>query len=205
MKGQASAEISASPPAPPADRAPGGPATANCAQRSVTEASATRARGSSTWAANSQMPHDLARRGRGGGHQPAVLAQPRGGAIVHHMAILAQHQAIADAALLQRGEAVGVDEIEKAGRHPAPRSRSCRGWRHRPRRRLRAPCAPRGRRPAAMWFPPAPGNSWGGTTARPRSSGAPAARQAASEGVRRSGANPLPRPCAPSAAIGTGA
>ena len=44
-----------------------------------------------------QMRHHLSRRGGGGGHQVVVLIQPRGGAVIHHMAVLAQHQPVTHA------------------------------------------------------------------------------------------------------------
>ena len=60
--------------------------------------------------------HHLARRRRGRGHHEMRLRQPRCGAVIHDMPILAQHQAIAHLSDLQRREHVGIDEIEEFAR-----------------------------------------------------------------------------------------
>ena len=60
-----------------------------------------------------QMSHDGTGSRGGRGHQKMRLAQTRGGAIVHHVAIFAQHQAVSDATNRQCGERVGVDKVQK--------------------------------------------------------------------------------------------
>ena len=63
-----------------------------------------------------EVPHHRARSGGGGGHHVMRLAQPRAGAVIHDMPVLAQHQPIAHAPHLQRAEDVGIDEIQQLGR-----------------------------------------------------------------------------------------
>ena len=58
----------------------------------------------------------LRRVGRGGGDDVAVLGEARGGAVVQHQAILAQHQAVARLADGQRLPAVAVEAVEELGR-----------------------------------------------------------------------------------------
>ena len=52
--------------------------------------------------------------GGGGGDQEVLGAQARRGAVIEQHAVLAQHDAVARAADRERGEGVGVDEVEEA-------------------------------------------------------------------------------------------
>ena len=52
---------------------------------------------------------------RRGGHQVMGFAKARCDAVVHHHAVLAQHQAIAGAADGELAPGVGVDPVEKFG------------------------------------------------------------------------------------------
>jgi len=60
-----------------------------------------------------QMRHDLTCGGCGGGHHVMILGQPRGGAVIHDMPVLAQHKAVARAAHFERAEHIGIDEIKE--------------------------------------------------------------------------------------------
>src|SRR5690606_21708487 len=51
----------------------------------------------------------------GSGHVETVLAEPGADAVVHHHAVLAQHQTVAAAADTQLVPGVGVDAIEELG------------------------------------------------------------------------------------------
>jgi hypothetical protein len=66
-----------------------------------------------------QMLHHRPALAGGGGHQEMLVAEARGGAVVHDEAVLAQHQAIARLADRQRREAVDVDPVEEGRRRPA--------------------------------------------------------------------------------------
>ena len=61
------------------------------------------------------LHHAAGLRGRGG-HEEALGREPRGRAVVHHEAVLAQHQAVARLADRQRREGVGVDAVEERRR-----------------------------------------------------------------------------------------
>ena len=63
-----------------------------------------------------QMVHHLPGRRCCRRHHIVIFAQPRGGAVIHHMAILPQHQPIADFANLQGGEHVRIHKVEQFGR-----------------------------------------------------------------------------------------
>ena len=58
----------------------------------------------------------LGRVGGGGGDDVAVLGEARGGAVVQHQPVLAQHQAVARLADGQGLPAVGVEAVEELGR-----------------------------------------------------------------------------------------
>ena len=61
----------------------------------------------------------LAGVGRGGRHEEAVVGEARGGAVVHHEAVLAQHHAVARPADRQGGAGVDVEAVEeRAGVRP---------------------------------------------------------------------------------------
>ena len=59
------------------------------------------------------MLADLGGVGRGGGHDPAIVGQARGRAVIHDEAVLAQHDAIARLADRQGGERVDVEAVEQ--------------------------------------------------------------------------------------------
>src|SRR4029079_7862455 len=60
-----------------------------------------------------KMLHDLDRVHRGRGHVIMVRLEARGGAVVEHEAILAQHHAVAGLTDGERRESVGIDAVEE--------------------------------------------------------------------------------------------
>ena len=60
-----------------------------------------------------QMAHHLGRLRRGGGHEKLGVADARGGAVVQHDGVLAQHEAVACFAHRQLGKSVDVDAVQK--------------------------------------------------------------------------------------------
>ena len=61
------------------------------------------------------MGHDLGCVRRRGGHEVVVFTEARGGAVVHHEPILAEHEPIAQAADGERLPAVDVDAVQDLG------------------------------------------------------------------------------------------
>ena len=90
-----------------------GPAIENCAHCSLTDESCTSSSGHSHLVAELHMLQHLGGVGRGGGDDEAVLGQPRGGAVVEHEAVLAQHQAVARPADRELGPGVGVEPVQE--------------------------------------------------------------------------------------------
>ena len=127
-----------------------------------------------------QMGHDLPGGGGGGGHHVVMLAQPRGGAVVHDMPVLAQASGRSARARPSGSRTCSCRRNRETPPRPAPVCRSCPASRHPRRPRRCAPWRPRGRSLAPCLFAPAPGNRRGGTTAPPRSSAQPRPRAAAS-------------------------
>src|SRR6185369_7397620 len=60
-----------------------------------------------------EMLHDLDRIHRGRGHVIMVLLEARGGAVVDHEAVLAQHHAVAGLTDGERRESVAIDAVEE--------------------------------------------------------------------------------------------
>ena len=60
-----------------------------------------------------KMAHHSTRSGRCGGHNEMDFRQTRGGPIVHHITVFAQHQAVAHAPDFEAGEHVGVNKIKQ--------------------------------------------------------------------------------------------
>ena len=90
-----------------------GPATAICAQCSVTEASCTSSSGHRPCRQNSRCCIDLRGIRRRGRHHVTTGRKPRGGAVVHDEAVLAQHHAVAHLADREGREGVDVDAVEE--------------------------------------------------------------------------------------------
>src|SRR5262245_65164122 len=59
------------------------------------------------------MLHDLDRVHSGGGYVVMVVCKARGGTVVEHEAVLAQHHAVARLADGERRESVGIDAVEE--------------------------------------------------------------------------------------------
>jgi hypothetical protein len=121
--------------------------------------------------------------------------QPRGGAVVHHMPVLAQHQPVAHAPGFSVENGVGVDEIqERAASGPwmsiLPRVETSQT----PTASRTIP--PRGRRTRARSSRPGAGSSSADTTAPPRSSARRAGRGRVRGGetLRREALARAPRP-----------
>ena len=92
---------------------------------------------------------DLGRVGGGGGDDKAILAEARGGAVVQHESVFAQHEAVARLADGEGLPAVGVKALQELGCVAHPAGRSCRASRRRKRPRSSERCAPRGSRSRA--------------------------------------------------------
>ena len=155
---------------------------------------------------NSRCAHHLPGGGGRRGHQEMALAEAGGGAVVHHDAVLAQHQAVAHPARLSASRWCWCRPDRESAPRPGPGCRSCRASRHRRPRPLSRTiatsrsqaCAPGRSRPGA-------GNSRGDTRGPPRSSARRArARPGARGGEALRARSPSPCPPAPSAAIETG-
>ena len=62
------------------------------------------------------MPHHLACRCCGRGHEVVIRANSGTGAIIHHVTIFTQHQPIAHSTLFEAGKGVAVKQIQESGR-----------------------------------------------------------------------------------------
>ena len=139
-----------------------------------------------------EVLHHLGRVGGGGGHEVVVLGEPRGGAVVQHEAVLAQHQPVARLADRQRREGVGVDAVEEDAGVRCPARRSCRASRRR-RRRPRARTVATSRLTASSQSPRrAAGNTARAATARSRRTPRPAPRAQRCDGGEPRRAEVLP-------------
>ena len=112
-----------------------GPATENCAHCSVTEANCTSSSGHSHWWQNSRCCITLPALAVVVVTMKRSAAEPRGGAVVQHEAVLAQHQAVARLADGERATRCWCRRGRGTRPRPGPARRSCRAWRHRRCRR----------------------------------------------------------------------
>ena len=83
----------------------------------------------------------------GRGHVEAVGRQPGDDAVVEDEAVLLQHQPIAASPGCELGPCIDVEPVRGIRRRRGRRPRSCRAWRRRTSRRIRAPPGIRARPP----------------------------------------------------------